>query len=39
VHDAPRAAQAPPSGELQTLGVGMPQTPPFAQVAPPLHWM
>jgi len=39
VHDAPTALHAPPPGALQTFGVGTPQTPPFAQVAPPPHWI
>jgi hypothetical protein len=38
-HDAPTALHAPPPGALQTFGVGTPQMPPFAQVAPPPHWI
>jgi hypothetical protein len=39
VHDAPTATHALPPGVLHTLAVGTPQVPPFAQVAPPPHWM
>lgn len=38
VHAPPTALHPKPaSGELQTLGVGTPQMPPFAHVAPPPH--
>ena len=38
-HAPPTGLHAPASGELQTFGVGMPHLPPFAQVAPPPHWI
>jgi hypothetical protein len=37
VHAPPTALHAPPLGVLQTLGVGTPQRPPLAHVAPPPH--
>jgi hypothetical protein len=39
VQDPPTELHAPPSGALHTFGVGTPQVPPFAQVAPPPHWI
>ena len=35
----PLDLHAPPSGELQTFGVGMPHVPPLGHVAPLPHWM
>jgi hypothetical protein len=39
VQEPPTTLHVPPPGALQTFGTGTPQMPPFAQVAPPPHWI